>query len=146
MVQSDLHTSVAAQLQTNEQRYTVGRRRLVSLLHEAGAPLSIVQILELDGELAQSSAYRNLVVLEEAGVVSRIVTNDDYARYELAENLTGHHHHHLICQRCGEVTDFALTPAAESELERAILRTARKSGFAVDHHRLDLVGLCATCR
>ena len=38
--------------------------------------------------LAQSSAYRNLVVLEQAGAVNRIVTADDFARFELAQDLT----------------------------------------------------------
>ena len=38
--------------------------------------------------LAQSSTYRNLVVLEEVRVVHRIVTSDDHARYELTEEIT----------------------------------------------------------
>ena len=66
--------------------------------------------------LAQSSAYRNLAVLERAGVVHRIVTSDEFARYELAEDLT-HHHHHLICSTCGGVTDFEVSDAVEHELE-----------------------------
>ena len=146
MADVDLHESVAARLRGNDQRYTTGRRRLVELLRGAAAPLSIVQILELADDLAQSSANRNLVVLEDAGVVTRIVTNDDYARFELAEDLTGDHHHHLICRRCGDVSDFSLTPAVEVELERALVRAARRASFAADHHRLDLVGLCASCR
>ena len=49
--------------------------------------------------------YRNLVVLEQAGVVRRVTSTDDFARYELAEDLT-EHHHHLICSSCGTVDDF----------------------------------------
>jgi Fur family transcriptional regulator, ferric uptake regulator len=146
MADVDLHESVAARLRSNDQRYTTGRRRLVELLRGSAAPLSIVQILELGDDLAQSSAYRNLVILEEAGVVTRIVTHDDYARFELAEDLTGDHHHHLICRRCGDVSDFSLTPSVEVELERALVRAARKASFSADLHRLDLVGLCASCR
>ena len=69
--------------------------------------VQIPQILEVDRSLAQSSAYRNLAVLERAGVVHRIVTTDEFARYELAEDLT-EHHHHLICRSCGSVADFTL--------------------------------------
>ena len=146
MAQADLHEAVTVRLRATDQRYTTGRRRLVELLAGVGAPVTIVQILELDRTLAQSSVYRNMVVLEEAGVVSRIVATDDFFRYELAEDLTGHHHHHLICKACGDVADFALSPAAESELARALGRAARKASFAVNHHRLDLVGVCASCR
>ena len=94
--------------------------------------------------LAQSSAYRNLVVLEEVGIVTRIVTNDDFARYELAEHLT-HHHHHLICSSCGDVTDFALDDKAEAGLDKALHKIADEVGFTVEAHRLDLVGTCSNC-
>ena len=48
--------------------------------------------------------YRNLTVLEDAGVISRVVTHDEWARFELAEDIGGHHHH-LICEQCGTVRD-----------------------------------------
>ena len=136
---------VGARLRAAGHRYTRGRRRLVEVLRRADAPMTIPQVLESDDRLAQSSVYRNLVVLEEAGAVTRIVTQDEFARYELAEQLTGHHHH-LICSSCGDVSDFALQPGVEDELERALRNVARRSGFAADGHRLDLVGVCATCR
>ena len=127
-----------------DQRYTSGRRRLVSVLQSGGGPLTITQILEADPSLAQSSVYRNLTILEEVGAVTRIVTRDDFARYELAEDLT-EHHHHLICSSCGDVADFSLDTKAESDLDRALFRAAGKVGFAVDSHRLDLLGTCASC-
>ena len=94
--------------------------------------------------LAQSSVYRNLVVLEDAGVVRRIVTNDEFSRYELAEDLTGHHHH-LICSKCGAVDDFTVSPALEAEIEKVLKRVAKRHAFAIDGHRLDLIGACADC-
>ena len=87
--------------------------------------MTIPQVLEANTRLAQSSAYRNLVVLEAAGVVTRIVTNDDFARYELAEHLT-HHHHHLICSSCGDVADFALDDQAEAGLDKALHKSLRR--------------------
>lgn len=147
MAVSDLDDMVLRRLRAADQRYTRGRRRVVSLLSTAPAPMSIPQILAADGGgLAQSSVYRNLAVLESAGVVSRIVTNDDFARFELAEELTDHHHHHLICASCGDVTDFALPPRLEADLERALRAIARKSAFEPASHRLDLVGACPACR
>ncbi|MDZ7733678.1 MAG: transcriptional repressor [Acidimicrobiia bacterium] len=83
-------------------------------------------------------------MLERAGVVRRIVTSDEFARYELAEDLTGHHHH-LICSRCGAVEDFTVSPHLERSLERTAGRVVENTGFTVEHHRLDLVGTCETC-
>jgi Fur family ferric uptake transcriptional regulator len=139
-----LHETAAERLRATGQRYTEGRRRLVDVLARAARPLTLPEVLDRSEALAQSSAYRNLVVLEEAGVVERIVTRDEYARYELAEDLTGHHHH-LVCDRCGSVDDFELSDRLEEDLARALRRAASRAGFAVEHHRLDLVGRCARC-
>jgi Fe2+ or Zn2+ uptake regulation protein len=140
-----LHDDVTDRLRAAEQRYTSGRRELVDALRDAGGPMTIPQILESRPRLAQSSVYRNLAVLEEVGVVSRIVTEHEFACYELAEDLT-EHHHHLICSDCGEVSDFSLQPVVEAELERAFEAIARDAGFDIDSHRLDLVGRCTHCR
>jgi Fe2+ or Zn2+ uptake regulation protein len=96
-------------------------------------------------QLPQSSAYRNLAVLENAGIVRRIVTHDDFYRYELAEELTGHHHH-LVCDRCGLVEDFTLSKGLETSLESALAKTASKRGMAVVGHRVDVQGLCHDCQ
>jgi Fur family transcriptional regulator, ferric uptake regulator len=143
-VSADLHAIAAGRLRRDDQRYTSRRRALVELLATAEQPLTIPQLLERRRDLAQSSAYRNLAVLERAGVVHRIVTSDEFARYELAEDLT-EHHHHLICSSCGCVTDFTVPERLEDQLEAALGSVARDSGFRVDHHRLDLVGTCETC-
>jgi Fur family ferric uptake transcriptional regulator len=139
---SDLHDTVAGRLRRDGQRYTGNRRALVDLL--SGGPLTIPEVLARDRRLAQSSTYRNLAVLERAGVVHRIVTSDEYARYELAEDLT-EHHHHLICSSCGSVADFTVSPQLERSLTRAFERVAGETGFRASAHRLDLVGVCATC-
>lgn len=141
-----LHDSAASRLGRLDQRYTRNRRAVVAVLGEAEAPLTIPEILHAAPGLAQSSTYRNLAVLEQAGVVQRIVTGDDHARFELTEQLTGHHHHHLVCDGCGVVVDVALPDALEHELERVANDVATGSDFVLTEHRLDLVGRCTTCR
>lgn len=135
---------VIARLDAVEQRYTAKRRELVEILSRAPRPLTIPEVLDEGDGLAQSSVYRNLVVLESAGVVRRLVTDGDFARYELAEDLTGHHHH-LICGQCGSIEDFTVPEAIEGELERLSAGIAADRGFTVESHRLDLVGRCARC-
>ena len=140
----DIEEEVAALLRAADQRYTNGRRRLVAVLQNGGGPLTITQILEHDGSLPQSSVYRNLTILEEVGAVTRIDTRDDFARYELAEHLT-EHHHHLICTACGDVADFSLDGRVESGLDRALHKAASELRFEIDAHRLDLLGTCVNC-
>src|SRR5690606_35836087 len=134
----------AARLRSLGQRYTAGRRRLVAALAAAGQPLAIPELLAEDRRLAQSSTYRNLAVLEEADVVCRIVTADEFARWELTEDLT-EHHHHLICTSCGAVSDVQLPTTVERSLEAAISGVESDTGFQTTEHRLDLLGTCAEC-
>jgi Fe2+ or Zn2+ uptake regulation protein len=77
-------------------------------------------------------------------VVRRILTNGDFARFELAEDLT-EHHHHLICSSCGSVGDFTVPATLEADLVRALRRVASRARFHADGHRLDVVGLCDRC-
>ena len=140
----ELHDAVASRLRAADQRYTSGRRQLVELLAVAPRPETIPELLERAPSLAQSSAYRNLVVLEEAGVAHRVVTSDERARYELAEDLMGHHHH-LICTSCGRVDDFTVSPQMERSLETALERAVDGTGFRAAAHRLDVIGTCASC-
>lgn len=144
MATTDLHATTAARLGAVQQRYTAKRRALVELLADAGQPLAIPDILTRGASLAQSSVYRNLVVLEQAGVVRRVISTDDYARFELAEDLT-EHHHHLICSSCGSIDDFTASSGFERTVAKALLEIAKDTGFDAQHHRIDLIGVCARC-
>jgi Fe2+ or Zn2+ uptake regulation protein len=140
----DLHRTVDDRLRSREQRYTDGRRRIVEVLAGAGAPVTLPELLAGNAELAQSSAYRNLAVLEEAGVVRRLVHGADHAYFELAEDLT-EHHHHLICEQCGRVQDVALGGAIESSLDDALTGLGRERGFTPRRHTIDIYGFCSNC-
>ena len=141
----DLHATAAQRLRGDGQRYTSNRRALIDLLDATDHPVTIAEVLTLRTDLAQSSVYRNLSVLEQAGVVHRVVATDEFARYELAQDLT-EHHHHLICSSCGAVADFTIGPKLEDSMAEAFARVGEETGFETDHHRLDLVGRCTDCR
>ena len=144
MPEAEVDDEVAALLRDADQRYTTGRRRVVSALRAGPGPLTMTQILSSDSSLSQSSVYRNLTILEEVGAVTRIVTGDDFSRYELAEHLT-EHHHHLICTTCGDVVDFSISDDVESVLDNALHAAAESAGFSISAHRLDLLGTCKNC-
>jgi Fur family transcriptional regulator, ferric uptake regulator len=141
-----LRDTVSTRLRRANQRVTANRQAIVGALSVAARPVTIPEILESPGGrgLAQSSVYRNLVVLEEAGLVHRIVTDGEFARYELAEDLT-EHHHHLICANCGMVEDVPASAGLEQSVETAAEQIARSTGFRTQRHRVDLVGLCSRC-
>ena len=142
--EAGLHAAVAASLSRHGVRYTAHRRRLVTALSESRQPLTIPQLVEAASTVPQSSVYRNLAIFDEAGIVHRMPGSDDFARYELAEELMGHHHH-LVCSSCGAVEDVVLPAGVEQELERELKRVARQRGYTLSSHRLDLVGDCGRC-
>jgi Fe2+ or Zn2+ uptake regulation protein len=142
----ELEAEVARRLGAVEQRFTSGRRELVTVLDAADRPLTVPEILATAASnLPQSSVYRNLTVLLDAGVVRRLLGTDDLARFELAEDLAGHHHH-LLCRTCGSVSDVSAAPKLERALSEAARLAAEEAGFEVTEHRIDLVGVCSTCR
>jgi Fe2+ or Zn2+ uptake regulation protein len=136
--------AVADRLRAVGQRLTANREALLDALTAASRPLTIPEILDERRGLAQSSVYRNLVVLEEAGVVHRVVGTDEFARWELTEDLAGHHHH-LICAQCGRVEDVPASAGLERSVAAAAAAITRTTGFRTEHHRLDLVGVCENC-
>lgn len=142
----DLHATVGEILEAEGQRYTRGRRALVELLASSEGPVTVPEIVASDPTLAQSSAYRSLAALTDAGVVHRIVTGDDHGHFELAERLTGEHHHHLVCGNCGSVEDFTVPTTVERSIDSLAAATEAQHGFSVEGHSLDLHGLCAACR
>jgi len=140
-----VHEQAALRLGGLDQRYTPVRRTLVTTLAEAGRPLSIPEILAATETLPQSSAYRNVTALIEAGVVRRVTGVDDHGRFELAEELAGHHHH-LACAVCGKVEDVVPSPRLERAMDEAARVVAEEQGYQVTGHQFDLVGTCPTCR
>jgi Fe2+ or Zn2+ uptake regulation protein len=141
---ADVHDTAARRLQAAGQRYTSGRQAVVDVLAQARAPLTIPEVVAGGRHIPQSSAYRSLAVLEQAGVVRRLLTSGDFARYELAEDLT-EHHHHLICSSCGTVDDFTASRRFEQTVAKAVAEIARDTGFDAHHHRIDLIGVCNRC-
>ncbi len=79
--------------------------------------------------------YRTLSLLVELGIVRRLDLGDG-ARYELAED----HHHHMICESCGDISEFEECPLDPERLP------SENADFEVRSHSLEVYGRCAACR
>jgi Fur family ferric uptake transcriptional regulator len=143
-VDTSLHELVEVHLKRIDQRYTAGRYAVVSVLASCGRPITIAEIADQAPSVPRSSAYRHLADLEAAGVVRRLSAGDEFARFELAEDLT-HHHHHLLCSLCGKVVD--VTPSADFEVTVAsmVKELTKAQGFVATTHALDVIGHCREC-
>lgn len=143
-VAPSLHDAIGVRLAALDQRYTRLRRVLVETLAASARPLTIPEILAAAPELPQSSAYRNVTALIEAGAVRRIAGPDDHGRFELAEEFSSHHHH-LVCATCGKVEDLAPSERLERALGETVRSLADVHGYQVTEHRVELFGLCPEC-
>jgi Fur family ferric uptake transcriptional regulator len=119
------------------------RERLIELFSRQDCALSAQQIEDRlrGGErgVGRASIYRALELLNDQQLITRLDLGDGIARYERAEP-GGEHHHHLICDHCGQLVAFD-----DPGLERAIDRISDRLGMRVNHHDVVLRGACPDC-
>lgn len=83
------------------------------------------------------TVYATLELLEEMGMVRRVATEGGTSVYDPRTD----EHHHLVCRRCGAIADL------DGDVDAgALLRAARRAGFAPDEAQVVVRGLCAACR
>ncbi len=90
--------------------------------------------------VARASIYRVLELLQDHELVTRLDLGDGTARYELVDP-AGEHHHHMVCDHCGQ-----LVPFHDPALEQSISRLSDRLGFRTKDHEVTLHGECPDCR
>jgi len=125
-------------------RLSAPRGAVVRTLAELGCSVTAKEIadhLHAQGEdIGVASIYRTLELLDNLRLTRRVDAAEGVARYEPVEP-NGQHHHHIVCDSCGEVAAFE-----DSDLERAIERLAKRVEFSIDAHDVTLRGECPACR
>lgn len=128
------------------RRKSTHRELVLRCISSAGGKhLSAEQIFDevrkTHPDIGVATVYRNLKQLEETGIITKSPVGQSAALYELAQTDGGHSHHHLVCTGCGKVEDLEtdLLEDIESFVDR-------KKGFEVSDHRLQIFGLCRSCR
>lgn len=135
------HASVA--LAGAGYRQGGARQAVIELLDRQRCTMTASEIeAELSGggrKVGRASVYRILDELEEVGVVARVELGRGQAGYEPVR--PEHHHHHLVCDRCGKVQAFD-----DAALEQAIDGLSSRVDFEVTGHEVVLRGACPDCR
>jgi Fur family transcriptional regulator, ferric uptake regulator len=125
-------------------RSSVPREAVVDALAELGCSVTAREIADLLEEQGQrvglASIYRALDLLDSLRLVQRVDVAESTARYEPAHP-SGEHHHHLVCDTCGQVTAFE-----DADLEKAIVRLSGRVDFSIAGHDVTLRGECPGCR
>lgn len=121
-------------------RSTRQRTALLSIIAREARPLSPYELHDLAlreiPSISQSTVYRNLRSLEQAGAIHGVAIPGQPPRYELAE-IAAHHHHHFLCRSCDRVYDLEGCPGG--------LRALLPRGFTLEDHTLVLAGRCSEC-
>lgn len=89
--------------------------------------------------IGQATVYRTLKLFTEAGLAREIVLNDGQTRYE--HIVAGEHHDHLVCTNCNAIIEFE-----DATIEKLQTEIAVRHGFQINSHKLEIYGLCVTCR
>jgi Fur family ferric uptake transcriptional regulator len=123
-------------------RITQPRRAVIRVLLEDEGYASPSEIRERATDyypgIGKVTVYRTLDLLSRLGFVRRIHTEEGCHGH--ASAALGHRHH-LICRQCGNVVEFN-----GCDLSSFLSRLSGETGYLIEKHMLELVGLCPECR
>lgn len=130
------------QLKSNGLKVTGPRLKILDLFeNHADRHLSaedVYRILLDEGvEIGVATIYRVLTQFEQAGILMRHYFEGGKAVYELNQE----QHDHIVCVRCGFVTEFQ-----NDEIEKMEERIAETNGYRLVDHSLYLYGVCGSCQ
>ena len=127
-------TTIEARCAEKGMRMTEQRRTIARVLNAAEDHPDVEELyrrsVKIDDRISISTVYRTVKLFEDAGIIERHDFRDGRARYE---QIPESHHDHLINLRTGEVIEFQ-----SEEIERLQAEVARKLGYRLVDHRLEL--------
>src|SRR4051794_24238325 len=125
---------IEAKCAASGMRMTEQRRVIARVLAAADDHPDVEELYRrasaIDDRISISTVYRTMKLFEDAGIIERHDFREGRARYEPIPET---HHDHLIDVRTGEVIEFR-----SEEIERLQAEMARKLGYRLVDHRLEL--------
>lgn len=136
------YNELIEELKSKGFRLTKVRKALIEELDIARKPLSANELIELLNDRGlqphKTSVYRELGFMLEQGIIKKLTFGERQDRFELAAM---EHHHHAICENCGEIEDINCV-AGIREIEERL----REQNFEVSNHLIEFFGLCKKCK
>jgi Fur family ferric uptake transcriptional regulator len=118
-------------------RMTEQRRVIARVLDQSADHPDVEELYrraaEVDPNISISTVYRTVKMFEDSGIIERHDFRDGRSRYETVPD---EHHDHLIDLKTGRVIEFQ-----SEEIEALQEKIARKHGFRLVDHRLELYGV-----
>lgn len=137
-------TGIIGQVRSAGYRITKVREALLSTLEKVHSPVTVAELIEslktLGLPVNKTTVYRELEFLMKTDFILEVDFREGKKRYEL--RVDGHHHHHLICRDCKDISCVALCDDLKT-MERQI---TRRYGFKVSEHLLEFFGTCRACQ
>ena len=134
---------IVAALRDAGYRLTGPRRALADLIADRGGSTFTAAELVADVRarrlgIGRATVFRAIDLLVGIAAVERIdLPNGEHAYVACLPT----HHHHVICSRCADATEIG-----DLGLGSFAREVARRTGYRVDEHRLELFGLCPACQ
>jgi Fur family ferric uptake transcriptional regulator len=123
-------------------RVTEPRRSLARLIGERGGHFTAEELVSASRSqrlgVGRATVFRSLEILTELGIVERLDLPSGVHAFVACDPA---HHHHVVCSRCGQSSDVG-----DSGMGRVLEEVARRSGYRIESHRLELFGLCGSCQ
>ena len=99
----------------------------------------VVRLIESNGwKLEPEFVHETLQLLCRFGFASQSRFDSGAILYE--HRHLGQHHDHMICTKCGGISEFA-----NEKLERLQPRIAASHGFHMLQHKMEIYGICDIC-
>jgi len=134
-------TAIITALDRAGLRVTEPRRSLAALIADQDGHFTAADLVEAAQDrrlgIGRATVFRTLEVLEDLGAVERLDLPSGEHAYVGCEPA---HHHHLVCSRCGRTDEIE-----DAGLRAVVGDVARRTGYRIDEHRLELFGLCPAC-
>jgi len=90
-------------------------------------------------DVSRATLYRNLKQMAEAGLLIEADFGHGHTHYERA--IEGATHEHLVCKKCGGVTEVRMP-----EFGEMVRLAAASQNFLIDHYQIQIMGLCSACQ
>lgn len=132
-----MNDTIADRCAAKGLRMTGQRRTIADVLESSDDHPDVEELYSrasaADPRISLATVYRTVKLFEESGILDKVEFGDGRARYEDAER---DHHDHLIDLHSGEVIEFV-----DSEIEALQEKIARKLGYRLKGHKLELYGV-----